>query len=53
MISLSHLLENPQLYRQNLSDCFKDPNLVDQIQKIYEIWKESQKKLDLVRQQKN
>lgn len=53
MILLSHLLENPQLYRQNLADRSKDPTLVDQIQKIYEIWKESQKKLDSLRQEKN
>jgi seryl-tRNA synthetase len=54
MISLQHLLEEPQLYRDELvKRGFDSGELVDQIVSTYGSWKTSQQQLDNLRAQKN
>ena len=53
MILLQHLLENPDLYTQELKKRIGDETLPTKIVQAYEIWKKDQNELDLLRQQKN
>lgn len=53
MIAINHLLENPELYKQNLLNRGGNPEFVDSILEIQPFWKEKQNELDILRQQKN
>jgi len=53
MIAISHLLENPSIYKQNLIDRGSDPTFVDEILEIQPIYKSKQQELDNLRQEKN
>lgn len=53
MIAINHLLENPELYKLNLTNRGGNPDFVDQILEIQPLWKVKQNELDNLRQQKN
>lgn len=53
MISLQHLLQNPQIYKDELKKRFKDELLVDQIVKFHELYKPKLQELENLRQKKN
>ncbi len=53
MISLSHLVEQPEFYRTELQRRGKSPESVDQIRGLYTAWKTQSSELDNLRQQKN
>lgn len=53
MIAINHLLENPELYKQNLINRGGNPEFVDQILEIQPLWKNKQNDLDVLRKQKN
>jgi seryl-tRNA synthetase len=53
MISLQHLLQNPQIYKDELKKRFKDELLVDQIVEIYGSFKPKLQELENLRQKKN
>jgi seryl-tRNA synthetase len=53
MISLTHLLQNPQTYRDELTKRFKNPEIVDQIVEIQENYKPKLQELENLRRQKN
>ena len=53
MISLTHLLQNPQTYRDELQKRFKNPEIVDQIVEIQENYKPKLQELENLRRQKN
>lgn len=50
---LHHLLQNPELYEQELEKRFKDASLVSQVIKTYEEWKKEQQSLENLRHQVN
>ena len=52
MISLQHLLQNPQIYKDELKKRFKH-DVVDQILQIHQAFKPKQQELENLRQQKN
>lgn len=54
MISLNHLIQNPEVYKQELEKRFsKNPNLVDEIIKLNQEIKPKQQELESLRQKKN
>jgi seryl-tRNA synthetase len=53
MISIHHLVENTDLYTQELKNRYKDQNLAENTKKSYFNWKNKQNELDILRQQKN
>ncbi len=53
MISLTHLLQNPQIYKDELTKRFKDEIVIDQIVKFHELYKPKQSELENLRRQKN
>lgn len=53
MISLTHLITSPEIYRQELIKRFKDPATVDSIVEVNQKFKAAQAQLELLRQQKN
>jgi seryl-tRNA synthetase len=53
MISLNHLLNNPDIYRQELTKRFRNVDLVDQILQTHGKYKPAQDKLETLRQKKN
>lgn len=53
MISLTHLLANPQIYRGELQKRFKNPKIIDQIVEIHASFKPKQQELENLRQKKN
>jgi seryl-tRNA synthetase len=53
MISLSHLLENPDLYKLELQKRFKDIFIVDKILEVSSMLKPAQEELEKYRFQKN
>jgi seryl-tRNA synthetase len=54
MISLQHLIQNPDLYTAELQRrCLNSPDLVTKIVSTYNTWKTNQQQLDNLRSQKN
>ncbi len=53
MISLNQITENPELFKQELIKRFKPVEILDQILDKGELFKEQQKNLELLRQEKN
>lgn len=53
MISLNQILDNPNIYKQELTKRFKSPDIIDSIIEDGKKFKEAQSKLELLRQQKN
>ena len=53
MISLSHLIANPDIYKNELTKRFKDVSSVDSLIGIYNQYKPAQNQLELLRQKKN
>jgi seryl-tRNA synthetase len=53
MISLNQIVENPDIFKQELSKRFKPPVIIDDITEKAGVFKESQKELEELRQQKN
>lgn len=53
MISLQHLVQNPQIYEEELKKRYKDPGIVGKLLEIYQKWKNKQSALESLRHQVN
>ena len=53
MISIHQIVENPELFKQELTKRFKPTEIIDNILKSSSIYKDGQKNLETLRQEKN
>ncbi len=53
MIDIKHLVDNVQIYSNELKKRGKDPEIAHTTKELFGVWKELQSKLDTIRQKKN